>query len=295
MAALFGEGPDHAEGLARALLTTYELIDDQGQPHRYEPDRAVKPLAELFNAILAQVGGTYLAARLALAEGPGFCFYLGGGMHHARYDGGAGFCLLNDIVIAARRVQAENRARLIWVVDVDAHKGDGTAELVRFARERGELGTPGGPDILTLSIHMAQGWPLDEEGLRQAFPGGTPRLDRAPLVPSDVEIPIEAGEEAAYVPKLEKGLAALEKLSGARRPGNPKPDLVIVVDGADPYEHDGLPSSALLKLSLEQCLERDMLIYRYLTGRRIPSAWIEAGGYGNRAWEPEAHFLRGLR
>ncbi|MDR0586310.1 MAG: hypothetical protein LBG26_03630 [Treponema sp.] len=279
-------------GLEKALLQAYELIDSQGRPCRYKPETAKKPLTALFQNILAQVGGTYLACRLALAPGAGFCYYLGGGMHHARYDGGSGFCLVNDIAVAIRKVQAEGRSRLVWVIDLDAHKGDGTAELVRFARKRGELTLPvpsrlaenGGPCVLTLSVHMARGWPLDGESLAQAEKG------RAPLVPSDIDIGIDRGEETQYVPRLAEGIAELENISG-----NEKPDLVLVVDGADPYEHDGLPSSAPLKLSLEQCLERDNFVYRYVIDRNIPSAWIQAGGYGERAWEPSAHFLRGIR
>ncbi|MDR0402122.1 MAG: hypothetical protein LBH35_00875, partial [Treponema sp.] len=272
--ALFGDGPSEsgaeyarrgraagpaavseASGLEKALLNAYELIDSRGKPRRYEPDRAVKPLAALFQTILAQVGGTYLACRLALAPGAGFCYYLGGGMHHARYDSGSGFCLINDVAVAFRKIQAEGRARLVWILDLDVHKGDGTAELVRFARERGELAprpagnsavengaaTAGKPRVLTLSVHMARGWPLDEESLARAENG------RAPLVPSDIDIGIDRGEEADYVPRLAEGIAGLENMSGTE-----KPDLVLVVDGADPYEHDGLPSSSLLKLSLEQ-------------------------------------------
>jgi acetoin utilization deacetylase AcuC-like enzyme len=68
-----------------------------------------------------------------------------------------------------------------------------------------------------------------------------------------------------------------------------------VVDGADSYEHDGLASSAPLRLTLEQCLERDILIHDFLTKRGIPSAWIMAGGYGDRAWEPPARFLQSCR
>ncbi|MDR2143420.1 MAG: hypothetical protein LBP29_03520 [Treponema sp.] len=279
-------------GLEKALLHAYELIDSQGRPCRYEPDKAVKPLTALFEAILAQVGGTYLACRLALASGAGFCYYLGGGMHHARYDSGSGFCLVNDIAVALRKIQAEGRAGLVWIIDVDAHKGDGTAELVRFARNRAELAQvpvrPGdcgeAPRILTLSAHMTHGWPLDEESLAAAEKG------RAPLVPSDVDIGIDRGEEAAYVSRLAEGIAELETISGKK-----KPDLVLVVDGADPYEHDQLPSSAPLKLSLEQCLARDNCIYRYVIDRNIPSAWIQAGGYGERAWEPSAHFLKNVR
>jgi acetoin utilization deacetylase AcuC-like enzyme len=279
IAALYGEDAGEGlSGLEKALLEAYELIDSQGHPHRYEPEKAVKPLTALFNSILAQAGGTYLACRLALRDtpGPGFCYWLGGGMHHARYKGPAGFCLINDIMIAAARIRAEKRASLVWIVDLDAHKGCGTAELIRFARGKKD---PGG--ILNLSIHMASGWPLDAEGLRNARP------ERAPLIPADVEIPIESGEESRYISELEKGLFKLETLSASRRP-----ELAIVVDGADPYEHDGLPSSGLLKLSLEQCVQRDLTVFRYFMDRGIPSAWIMAGGYGERAWEPPGHFLR---
>jgi len=263
--------------LEAALLATYELIDAQGRPHRYEPERAVRPLAGLFRVILAQVGGTYL----------------GGGMHHARYDSGSGFCLINDVTAAAFKTLSRHKpVRMIWIIDLDAHKGDGTAELVRFARERGELRVPGEksapacnkPCILTLSIHMAKGWPLDEESLLTAEAG------RAPLLPSDVDIGIGTGEEGDYTPRLAEGIRELERLSGET--AAPRPDFVLVVDGADVYEHDGLPSSSPLRLTLEQCLERDTWVYRYLKDRGIPSAWIQAGGYGSRAWEPPAYFLQ---
>jgi acetoin utilization deacetylase AcuC-like enzyme len=286
VASLFDES-----ALEKALLSAYELVDEQGRPHRYEPALAVQPLAGLFSVVLAQAGGTYLACRLALAPGPGFCYFLGGGMHHARYDCGAGFCLVNDVAIAARKIQAEGRAAFIWVIDLDAHKGDGTAELLRFARERGELddiAKPGGrPCILTLSIHMARGWPLDAESLAAAREG------RAPLLASDVDIGVDEGEETEYLSRLVSGVRELECLSAAA--GQGAPDLVIVVDGADPYEYDELPSSAPLKLNLGQCFDRDMYVYRYLADRKIPSAWILAGGYGARAWEPVARFLGGLR
>jgi acetoin utilization deacetylase AcuC-like enzyme len=131
---------------------------------------------------------------------------------------------------------------------------------------------------------MASGWPLNADALKAAAPG------RAPLIPADVEIPIAEGAEHDYVPKLARGLRVLEQRSG----GIP-PDLAIVVDGADPYEHDGLPSSAPLRLTLDQCVLRDRCVYDFLRERHIPSAWVMAGGYGDRAWEPPAHFLASLK
>jgi acetoin utilization deacetylase AcuC-like enzyme len=220
-------------------------------------------------------------------------------MHHARYDAGAGFCLINDVAVAAAKILTDRveqyqrppnpgkPVRLVWIVDMDAHKGDGTAELIRFARQRGNP-----PCILTLSIHMAQGWPLDGETLAVAKPG------RAPLLPSDIDIGIDAGEEADYTPRLAEGIRELERMTAAlTAESGPQsiPDLMLVVDGADPYQYDGLPSSGLLQLTLDQCLERDNFVYRYTIDRNIPSAWIQAGGYGERAWEPAAYFLQGIR
>jgi acetoin utilization deacetylase AcuC-like enzyme len=78
----------------------------------------------------------------------------------------------------------------------------------------------------------------------------------------------------------------LERLAGLG-----VPDLAVVVDGADPYEHDELPSTGLLRLSLAQLKERDLLVYRFLEGRGVPSAWLMSGGYGERSWEVYAQFL----
>jgi acetoin utilization deacetylase AcuC-like enzyme len=131
---------------------------------------------------------------------------------------------------------------------------------------------------------MARGWPLDPESLAGAEQG------RAPLIDSDIDIPIGEKEEALYIPRLLRGMEALEKRSAGRRP-----DMVFVVDGTDPYEKDGLPSSAPLALSLEQCIRRDRTIYDFLRKRQLSSAWILAGGYGEHAWEPTAHFLLSVK
>jgi acetoin utilization deacetylase AcuC-like enzyme len=292
--------PESKDSLERELLKTYELINPDGTYNRYEPDKALKPLEELFKTILYRVSGSYLACRLALEDRKnlqkripgnisgkilhkGFCFYLGGGQHHGRYDSGSGFCILNDVILAARKIQAEDRAGLVWIVDVDAHKGDGSAELVKFSRDRGETFAGKDPETITLSVHMASGWPLDAESLAKAEPG------RAPLVESDIDIPIAQGEEALYIPRLMEGLGQLEKRSGSRKPG-----LVIVVDGVDVYEKDGLASTALIALTKEQCLARDRLIFSFLQDRGLPSAWLMAGGYGEDAWEPTANFLASL-
>jgi acetoin utilization deacetylase AcuC-like enzyme len=279
-----------SETLKDALLACYELIGEDGAYNRYEPENAKKPLIDIFNTTLLQIYGTYAACRLALKGGntlfkaENFCYYLGGGNHHARYGEGSGFCLINDSIIAARKLQTEGSAAIIWIIDVDAHKGDGSAEIVRILRKRGCLSFKNSIDILTLSAHMAGGWPLDISHLKNSLKENS--LNYAPFAPSDIDIPIAEGEEEDYLPSLSEGLLKLERLSPK------KADIAIVIDGADPYIKDELPSAKLLKLSLEQLLARDKMIFDFLQELRIPSAWLMAGGYGDEAWQPAAHFLK---
>ena len=254
----------YSDKLEDEIIRTFELIDDNGRYYRYNPDNATVPLRQLFDRLLLKAAGTVQCCRLALKKG--FCFTFGGGMHHAKKDYGEGFCMVNDIVIALRKLQAENLIRTGWVIDLDAHKGDGTAVLTREDSS-----------ITTLSIHMARGWPLDGETYDRRG-----RLNPS-FVPSDIDIPIAAGEEHLYVAKLQDGLDKLAD-SGV-------PDLAIVLAGSDPYEKDQLPSTAELKLSLKQLKERDSLVYHYLKDRGIPRAYVTAGGYGEHSWEVDYQFI----
>jgi acetoin utilization deacetylase AcuC-like enzyme len=253
-----------SDQLEAEIIRTFELIDADGHYHRYDPAKASQPLTALFDRILVRVAGTTQCCRTALEKG--FCFYFGGGMHHAQKDYGAGFCIVNDLVIALRRLQAEGRIRTAWVIDVDAHKGDGTAAI-----------TAADDSIATLSIHMANGWPLDQPERDAAG-----RLNLS-FVPSTIDIPIEAGGERRYNEQLRAGLESLSAY--------PRPDLALVVCGADPYELDELPSTAGLRLTLEQLLARDRLVYSFLATRGIPGAWVMAGGYGRNSWRVYAQFL----
>jgi acetoin utilization deacetylase AcuC-like enzyme len=254
----------YSDRLRDEIISTFELVDSNGQYYRYAPEQASRPLEELFARIQTKVAGSIQCARLAITHG--FCFYFSGGMHHAHYDHGSGFCLINDIVIAARKLRAEGLVRRIWIIDVDAHKGDGTAAL-----------TADDDTILTLSVHMADGWPLDGSPV---LPDGSANPC---FTPSNIDIPIASGEEVHYPERLEKGLVQLERLG--------KPDLAIVVSGADPYEKDELPSTQGLKLTLDQLLARDRMIYRFLRKLGIPAAYLMAGGYGDQVWEVYSQFL----
>jgi acetoin utilization deacetylase AcuC-like enzyme len=254
----------HSPELEKEIIRTFELIDQQGNYYRYKPQKATLPLTRLFDRTLTTVASTVQCCRVALARN--FCFAFRGGMHHGQKDFGNGFCMLNDIVIAIRKLQAENLVHTVWVIDVDAHKGDGTAAL-----------TQGDGTITTLSIHMAHGWPLDGE---KNDPDGN--LNPS-FIASDIDIPMARGEDHLYITRLQAGLDALDS--------RPTPDLAVVVCGSDPYEKDELPSASDLKLTLEQLKERDRRVYRFLKARGIPGAFLMAGGYGENSWKVYVQFL----
>lgn len=243
------------------IMETFELIQEDGSYHRYNPSNATKSIEDLRDRIFRQVTGTIEACQLALESG--FAFHLGGGLHHAMRDRGRGFCLVNDIIIAARHLQKEKKAKSVWVIDVDAHKGDGSAALTQHD-----------DSIRTLSIHMKSGWPLDMgDGSEDWY------------LPSDIDIPVEPNED--YNQKLSEGLAKLQNFS--------KADLCIVVSGSDPFEKDELASADLLKLSAEQMLKRDMLVYNFLKKQNIPQVYVMAGGYGRWAHRPYINFLQSIK
>jgi acetoin utilization deacetylase AcuC-like enzyme len=236
----------HSQEYTEKLFGTQEqkeeLLHQAFELENYGGAQAKYPLWQLADRVLTQSAGSYRAAKAALTSG--FAYFLGGGFHHGHRDFGHGFCLVNDIVIAIRKLQREGSIQTAWVIDVDAHQGDGTAALCQDDHS-----------IQTLSIHMEKGWPLD---------GDLPRHH------SDIDIPIAVGEEELYLSRLEAGL---NQLTG-------DPDLALVVQGSDPFEKDALPSASLLKLSQEQMLERDKMVFEFLREKQIPQAYVMAGGYG---------------
>jgi acetoin utilization deacetylase AcuC-like enzyme len=255
----------YSKHLTEEIVSTFELVDPNGSYYRYAPESARRPLGDLFQRILKKAAGSVQCARVALKTG--FCFYFAGGMHHAHRDYGSGFCLVNDIVIAVRKLQAEGRIKSAWIIDVDAHKGDGTAEL-----------TAGDASIRTLSIHMSASFPLDGNPILSA---GRPN---PAFIASDIDLPMAAGEDELYLARLEEGLTRIQQFE--------LPDLAMVVCGADPYIKDELPSTGDLKLGLEQLMARDRLVYRFLKERNLPAAYLMAGGYGEHVWSVYAQFLR---
>jgi acetoin utilization deacetylase AcuC-like enzyme len=182
-------------------------------------------------------GGSTLAGRRAVADG--FSANLGGGFHHAYPGHGEGFCMIHDVAIGIRALQAGRVIQTAMVVDTDVHHGNGTAAI--FAND---------PSVFTLSIHQENNYPV-------------------PKPPSNEDIGLEDGtRDGEYLDALEEGLLrALKQMT---------PDLIFYVGGADPYREDQLGG---LALTLEGLQRRDRLVFEHARKRGIPVASTMAGGY----------------
>jgi acetoin utilization deacetylase AcuC-like enzyme len=192
------------------------------------------------------VGATVAAARAARAEG--VAANLAGGTHHAKAAGGSGYCVFNDVAVAARLMQAEShRARQgllrVAVVDLDVHQGNGTAEI--FEDD---------PTVFTLSLHGERNFPF--------------RKARSDL---DVALP-DGCDDTRYLTALDDALQRLWHHHADHLPG-----LVFFLAGADPHEGDRL---GRLKLTADGLAERDRRVFDACERRGIPLVITMAGGYG---------------
>lgn len=185
------------------------------------------------------VGGTYLAARLALDHG--FAANAAGGSHHAQADGGAGYCVFNDLVVASRRLLAERHATRIVIVDLDVHQGDGTARLTRDC-----------PEIATLSLHAERNFPV-----RKAQ--------------STCDVALRDGtSDDAYLAALDAALdGILDRVM---------PDFIFYQAGIDVHADDKL---GRLALTDEGIAARDRIVARAARARSVPLASTLGGGYGD--------------
>lgn len=182
-------------------------------------------------------GGTILAARMALAHG--LAGSTAGGSHHGQRSTGAGFCVFNDVAIAAKALLREGAIRRALVIDLDVHQGDGTADCLADESS-----------LFTFSLHARNNYPV------RKIPGDL-----------DVELPDGAGDGeylgvlAAHVPRL---LDALQ------------PDLVFYNAGVDPHGQDSL---GRLDLSDDGLRARDRYIVREARRRLLPLVSVAGGGY----------------
>lgn len=221
-------------------LDIFELKADELQR-----DTATKALPELIEDFLLKSGGTLQAARLALRHG--LAANLGAGYHHAFPEQGRGFCVINDVAIAIRKLQKEKLIKTAMIVDLDFHQGDGTAKTFS-----------GDPSVFTLSVHSEEGWPEEKQV-------------------SSLDVGILESEKETYLPRMKAAL--LEALSQFT------PDLVMFIAGSDVYEKDILPGTKYLRLPLSVLKERDEFVIDVFKSRGIPLAMVFAGGYGPHVWQ----------
>jgi acetoin utilization deacetylase AcuC-like enzyme len=198
------------------------------------------------------------------------CVNIGGGFHHAFPDHGEGFCMINDVAVAIRRLQRDDLIRTAMTVDCDVHHGNGTAAI--FAGTRTEslplpsasssmLGRPSAAkmrgahagEVFTISLHQHNNYPLYK-----------------PPSSIDVDLPDGIGDDD-YLAWLDNALS-----SGLRQF---EPDLLCYIAGGDPYREDQLGG---LDLTIDGLKRRDELVFRVARARNIPVMVTYAGGYARK-------------
>ena len=185
------------------------------------------------------VGATLAACREAAAEG--VAVNLAGGTHHAQRDRGQGYCVFNDVAIAALALCAAQESARVAIIDLDVHQGDGTAAIVGAAER-----------IFALSLHGSRNYPAR-------------KVDGH----IDVGLPDGTGD-ADYLAALDDALA--------RMLARFAPTFLVYLAGADPHEGDRL---GRLRLTFEGLRARDARVFGLAARLGAPLAVTMAGGYGH--------------
>ncbi len=188
------------------------------------------------------VGATVAALETAMTQGA--AVNLAGGTHHAHAAAGSGFCVFNDIAVAARSLQqkeaAQGRRMDVLVIDLDVHQGDGTATI-----------TAGDSSIFTLSLQGRDNYPFTRA--------------RSDL---DVELPSGCTDEL-YLQALQEALVQVDRRFSAHA--------VVYVAGVDVHENDRL---GRLGVTADGIARRDIMVFDWCLRRGLPVAMCMAGGYG---------------
>ncbi len=145
-------------------------------------------------------GGTVLASKLALDSK--LACNTAGGSHHATFDMGAGYCVFNDVAVAANFLKKENYAKRILILDLDVHQGNGNSEI--FKKDK---------NVITFSMHCASNYPAKKSI-------------------SDIDIELKDNmEDREYLNVLYKNIKKLNQISY---------DFVFYVAGVDIHFEDRL-------------------------------------------------------
>ncbi len=181
--------------------------------------------------------GTLECSLLAMQYG--IAFNVAGGTHHAFTDRGEGFCLLNDIAVAASYMLRHEKISKALVIDLDVHQGNGTAQIFRHE-----------PRVFTFSMHGHKNYPHHKEQ-------------------SDLDVALSDGTgDKEYLYLLRKNLTPLFE--------NVKPDLVYFQSGVDVLATDKL---GRLSLSRNGCMERDKMVFQACLKYDVPVVTVMGGGY----------------
>jgi acetoin utilization deacetylase AcuC-like enzyme len=211
---------------------------DEGKLSRHEERATGFPYSkELVYREKVIMQGTIDAAFIALKHGYGA--NIAGGTHHAYADSGEGFCLLNDMAIAANVLLHENKSKQILIVDLDVHQGNGTAKI--FENE---------PRVFTMSMHGKNNFPLHKEK-------------------SDLDIELSDGtDDKTFLSLLNQHLkATLDQV---------QPDFVFYLCGVDVLKTDKL---GRLGMTIQGCKERDKMVFTECKRASVPITIALGGGY----------------
>jgi len=197
--------------------------------------RSELPISEeIIRAYLVGSGGTVLAAQKALETGG--AMNLTGGFHHCFPDHAEGFCYVNDVAVAAKKLQVTGAVKKAAVIDCDLHQGNGTAFIFRDD-----------PTVFTFSIHQENNYPIKQQ--------------------SDVDVGLRDGTgDDEYLEHLRLNIPPI--LSEF------KPGVVFYLAGADPYAEDQLGGLRLTMDGLKrrdeyvigECLRRGIRVAVVVAG-----------------------------
>lgn len=193
--------------------------------------------SQLVKRTLHAAGGTVLAAQLALDTGK--ALNLTGGYHHAFNDFGSGFCMVNDLYLAALSMLEHNDVDKVLVFDCDVHQGDGTAKLAQDNNQ-----------VFTVSIHGEKNFPHRKQvsDMDFALPKGT-----------DDEVYLDTVEQA-----FELAINCAQ------------PDAVIYDAGVDVHINDDLGH---LNITTQGVYQRDSYVFNRCHELNLPIAAVIGGGY----------------
>ena len=191
----------------------------------------------LITRTLTSTAGTVLTAEKALEHG--IAIHLSGGYHHAHKDFGSGFCLFNDLAIAAKHMLDHEHVDKVMIIDSDVHHGDGTATL---CKDEG--------DIITLSFHCDKNFPARKPD-------------------SDLDVPFRRDtDDETFLMTFKEVVQMAINLH--------RPDMVIYDAGVDIHTDDEL---GYFNVSTEGIFERDRFLMQLMKDRGIPVAAVVGGGY----------------